>query len=46
MRFHLAPLSLTLNDLERSSQVTQYFNGQDYISEFIQDNHRVSIDDG
>ena len=27
MRFHLAPLSLTLSDLERSIQVTQVFNG-------------------
>ena len=27
MKFHLAPLSLTLSDLERSIQVTQVFNG-------------------
>ena len=27
MTFHLAPLSLTLSDLERSIQVTQVFNG-------------------
>ena len=26
MKFHLAPLSLTLSDLERSIQVTQVFN--------------------
>ena len=44
MRFHLAPLSLTLSDLERSIQVTHVFNG--YISKSIQDNHRVTIDDG
>ena len=27
IRFHLAPLYLTLSDLERSIQVTQVFNG-------------------
>ena len=27
MRFHLAPLSLTLSDLDGSIQVTQVFNG-------------------
>ena len=27
MRFHLAPLSVTLSDLEKSIQVTQVFNG-------------------
>ena len=27
MRFHMAPLSLTSSDLERSIQVTQVFNG-------------------
>ena len=27
MKFHLAWFSLTLNDLERSIQVTQVFNG-------------------
>ena len=27
MMFHLAPLSLTLSDLESSVQVTQVFNG-------------------
>ena len=45
MRFHLAPLSLILSDLERSIQVTQVFNGL-YISKSVQDNHRVTIDDG
>ena len=45
MKCHLAPLSLTLSALERSIQVTQVFNGL-YISKSIQDNHRVTIDDG
>ena len=27
MKFHLAPLSFILSDLERSIQVTQVFNG-------------------
>ena len=27
MKFHLAPLSLTLSDLDKSIQVTQVFNG-------------------
>ena len=27
MRFHLAPLAVTLSDIERSIQVTQVFNG-------------------
>ena len=40
----MAPLSLTLSDLERSIQVTQVFSA--YISKSIQDNHRVTIDDG
>ena len=43
MKFHLAPLSLTLGDLERSFQVTGF---QWPISKSIQDHHRVTIDDG
>ena len=45
MKFHLALFSFTLSDLESSIQVTQVFNGL-YISKSIQDNHRVTIDDG
>ena len=44
IRFHLAPLSLTLSDLEGSIQVTQVF-AVAYISKFIQDNHRVTNND-
>ena len=44
MRFHLTPLSLTLSDLERSIQVTQV--SMAYVSNSIQDNHKVTIDDG
>ena len=39
MRFHLAPLSLTLSELERSIQVT----GLAYISKSIQDNQLLLI---
>ena len=41
MNFHLAPLSLTLSDLERSIQVTRF--SMAYISTSIQDNHRVTM---
>ena len=44
MRFHLAQLSLTLSDRERSIHVTQFSMAG--ISKSIQDNHRVTIDDG
>ena len=40
----MAPLSLTSSDLEGSIQVTQVFDGL-YL-QIIQDNHRVTIDDG
>ena len=44
MKFHLALLSLTLSDIERSIQVTQVFNGLYFKS--MQDNHRVTFGDG
>ena len=44
MKFHLAPLSLTLSDLERSNRGLRF--SMAYISTSIQDNHRVTIDDG
>ena len=44
MRIHLVPLSLTLGDLERAIQGTRFSVA--YISKSIQDNHRVTIDDG
>ena len=37
----MAPLSLTLSDIERSHRFSIA-----YISTSIQDNHRVTIDDG
>ena len=42
MNFHLAQLSLTLSDLESRS----HRFSMAYISKSIQDNHKVTIDDG
>ena len=44
MEFHLALFSLTLSDLKGQSRSHTFSVA--YISKSIQDNHRVTIDDG